>query len=291
MSIINTLRYISRSRRASAPRFFKEALVGVTGIYLLCHVVGLVDLWLHSSARSISVVRATPVNSEALYGITYDDSRCGPFNNTELPCQKLIYPYEGEISYAHEEQWMYLEGYDAAADINPYTRLESINNTSILVPGSAKNFKSQGFTFNTYGLRVECANLRDSCDRLSVPSIENLVPGATPVTNCSKAEYPRIPYYTSGELKESGLDTRNIESLVLGIIGDEMGGMLYVMHAQDLPIAHHISFLPVTVQPTFRRGGPPTQLLRSFNCGGPTSLLMEKLLLLALRTQMPWTYT
>ncbi|KAG8969101.1 hypothetical protein FRC05_001254 [Tulasnella sp. 425] len=227
MSIINTLRYISRSRRASAPRFFKEALVGVTGIYLLCHMVGLVDLWLHSSARSISVVRATSVNSEALYGITYDDSRCGPFNNTELPCQKLIYPYDGEISYAHEEQWMYLEGYDAAADINPYTRLEYINNTSILVPGSAKNFKSQGFTFHTYGLRVECANLRDSCDRLSVPAIENLVPGATPVTNCSKAGYPRIPYYTSGELKESGLDTRNIESLVLGIIGDEMGGMLH----------------------------------------------------------------
>ncbi|KAG8939737.1 hypothetical protein FRC04_005986 [Tulasnella sp. 424] len=225
MSILNTIRYTSRSRRASAPRFFKEAVVAVTGIYLLSHVVGLLDLWLHSRARSTSVARAVPIESDALYGIAYNEARCGPFNKTALPCQELIRTVGNESIWGYLSPWIYLESYDTISDVNPYKTLEYINGTAILVPGPAKNFKSQGFTFNTQGLRVECEPLRDQCDRLPMPLIEFFTPGATPVTNCSKAGYPRIPYYTSGVLKESGRDTRNIQSLVMGIIGDEMGGM------------------------------------------------------------------
>lgn len=229
MSILNTIRYTGRSRRASAPRFFKEAVVGVTGIYLLSHVVGLLDLWLHSRARSTSVARAVPVESDAQYGIAYNEARCGPFNKTALPCQELIRTVGKESIWGYLNPWIYLESYDTISDVNPYKTLEYINGTAILVPGPAKNFKSQGFTFSTQGLRVECEPLRDQCDRLPMPLIEFFTPGATPVTNCSKAGYPRIPYYTSGVLKESGRDTRNIKSLVMGIIGDEMGGMLYVI--------------------------------------------------------------
>ncbi|KIO18495.1 hypothetical protein M407DRAFT_31844 [Tulasnella calospora MUT 4182] len=161
MSLINTLRYTSRSRRAQAPRFFKEALVGTTGIYLLSHAVGLADLWLHSSARSTTVFRAVPIESDALYGFTYSDARCGPFNKTELPCQKQMSVMQGGIVWADNDPWMYHETYDTISDINPYKRSEYVNGTAILVPGSVKNFKSRGFTFNTQGLRVECSNLRD----------------------------------------------------------------------------------------------------------------------------------
>ncbi|KAG8943891.1 hypothetical protein FRC04_002432 [Tulasnella sp. 424] len=225
MSIINSLRYTSRSRRANAPRFFKEALIGVTGIYLLSHTVGMVDLWLHSSARSASVIRAVPVRSDAPYGFTYYEDRCGSFNKTELPCQELIVPWSGATWWAAGSPWVYYESYDTALDINPYKRVEYLNDTAILVPGPGKDFKSQGFAFNTQGVRVECENLRDRCDRMEVPVMEVMAPGASPVTNCSKAGYPRIPYYTSGDLHISGRDTRDIESLVLGFIGDEMGGM------------------------------------------------------------------
>lgn len=227
MSIINTLRYTGRSRRANAPRFFKEALIGVTGIYLLTHIVGLVDLWLHSSARSVSVVRSIPVKAEAQYGITYNEARCGPFNRTELPCQKLVEPVraQGILYWAWNEYFMSLHAHDTISGVDPYTRLEIVNGTTIIVPGPSKDFKSHGFTFNTYGLRVQCANLRDQCETLAAPVAQFLVPGGSPVTNCSKAGYPQIPYHTSGELKPSGFDTRNINALVLGIIGDEMGGM------------------------------------------------------------------
>ncbi|KAG8943890.1 hypothetical protein FRC04_002431 [Tulasnella sp. 424] len=227
MSIINTLRYTSRSRRANAPRFFTEALISVTGIYLLGHTVGMVDLWLHSSARSISVVRAIPIESQPSYGITYDENKCGSFNKTELPCQKLIGWWNGVPWWASDSQQYYAESYNTLWGLNPYKKVEYLNDTAIFVPGPGRNFRSKGFAFNTYGLRVECKTLRDQCDRLPAPLIELGVPGATPVTNCSKAGYPRIPYYTSGELLASGRDTRNIKSFVIGIIGDEMGGMIH----------------------------------------------------------------
>ncbi|KAG9049197.1 hypothetical protein FS837_010919 [Tulasnella sp. UAMH 9824] len=229
MSLINTLRYTSRSKRASTPRFFKEAFAGATGIYLLSHAVGLVDLWLHSGARSTTVFRDVQVESDALYGLAYSEARCGPFNKTELPCQRLIYAAQNGIVYANDDPWIYHETYDTISDINPYKKSEYVNGTAILVPGPAKDFQSHGFTINTQGLRVQCSNLRDQCDRLPMPLIQVAWPGphSGPVTNCSKAGYPCIPYHTSGELKVSGRDTRNIESLVLGVIGDELGGMLY----------------------------------------------------------------
>ncbi|KIO27243.1 hypothetical protein M407DRAFT_23551 [Tulasnella calospora MUT 4182] len=226
MSLIKTLRYTCRSRRAPAPRLFKEAFVGVAGIYILSHVVGVIDLWLHSRARSISVFRGVPVQSEAFYGLAYNETTCGPFDTTGLPCQNLISNRSDGAHWAYDEPWMYLEGVDTISGTNSDITLEYINDTAILVPGSNHNFKSQAFSINTQGLHVECTNLRDECDRPQSPFPVSLVPGSNPVTNCSKAGYPRFPYYTSGELEFSGWDTRNIESLVLGIIGEEMGGML-----------------------------------------------------------------
>lgn len=225
MSIINSLRYISRSKRAKAPRLFKEALASVTGIYLLTHVVGLVDLWLHSRARAVSVIRSIPFEAEALYGITYNEEKCGSFNKTELPCQKLIGPIEGVLWFAPETLTVSSGSWYTVLDVNPYFKLEQIDGTTILVPGLAKNYQSQGFSFNTHGLRVHCANLEDQCERLAAPLTQYLVQDESPVTNCSKAGYPRIPYYTTGELSPKGLDTRNIKTFVLGIVGEEMGGM------------------------------------------------------------------
>ncbi|KAG9020904.1 hypothetical protein FS837_007766, partial [Tulasnella sp. UAMH 9824] len=222
------LRYISRSKRAKAPRFFKEALTSVTGIYLLTHVIGLVDLWLHSRARAVSVIRSIPFEAEASYGITYNEDKCGPFNKTALPCQKLIGPIEGVLWFAPDTLTMSSGSWYTVLDVNPYFKLEQIDGTTILVPGLAKNYQSQGFNFNTHGLRVHCENLKDRCERLAAPLTQYLVQDESPVTNCSKAGYPRIPYYTTGELSPQGLDTRNIKTFVLGIVGDEMGGMMYV---------------------------------------------------------------
>ncbi|KAG9043138.1 hypothetical protein FS837_009965, partial [Tulasnella sp. UAMH 9824] len=226
ISILNTLRYALRSRRAKAPRLFKEAVVGVGGIYILTHAVGLIDLWLHIKSRSISVLRGVPVESEAFYGIAYNETSCGPFNMTGLPCQNLISNQRGGTYWAYDKPWMYLEGFDIISGVSPNLSLEQVGNTAILVPGPSKEFKSKGFSINTQGLHVECANLRDECDRLSSPLAATLTRSSIPVTNCSKAGYPDFPYYTSGELRYSGWDDRNIQSLVLGVIGDEMGGML-----------------------------------------------------------------
>ncbi|KIO24934.1 hypothetical protein M407DRAFT_25684 [Tulasnella calospora MUT 4182] len=226
MSILNSLRYLSRSRRGKAPWFFKEALVGVTGIYLLAHVVGLVDLWLHSSAKAVSVIRPIPFEPKARYGVTYSDDKCGPFNKAELPCQKLIGPWEGKLLFAPYSFQVISAGYNAILDVNPYFKLERINGTTILVPSSTINYQSQEFDFNTHGLRVQCASLGDRCERLAAPLPQFIVQGESPVTNCSEAGYPRIPYYTTGELSPSGLDARNIQTLVLGLIGEEMGGMI-----------------------------------------------------------------
>lgn len=228
MPIINSLRYASHSRRARAPRFFKEALISITGIYLLTHVVGLVDLWLHSTARAVSAIRSIPFEPEALYGITYSSDECGPFNKTELPCQKLITSYQGRMLLAFEYVRLYSASSFAIADANPYFKLESINGTAIIVPGQTRHYQSQGFNFKTHGLRVQCANLKDRCEKLVAPLTQFPVPGGSPVTNCSKAGYPNIPYHTMGDLSPSGFDTRDVKTLVLGIIGDEMGGMTYV---------------------------------------------------------------
>ncbi|KAG9041647.1 hypothetical protein FS837_011939, partial [Tulasnella sp. UAMH 9824] len=229
MSIINSLRYISRSKRGKAPRFFKEAVVSVAGIYVLTHAVGVIDLWLHSSARAVSVIRTIPVELESRYGIAYNEAKCGPFNKTELPCQKLITSsHDGEMAFSDAITTTALVGsaiWYTILDVNPYLKLESINQATILVPGPTKHYQSQAFDFNTHGLRVACENLRDQCEQLSTPVSGVLVSGGSPVTNCSKAGYPQIPYHTTGELSSWGFDSRNIETLVLGIIGDEVGGM------------------------------------------------------------------
>ncbi|KAG8918847.1 hypothetical protein FRC00_012018, partial [Tulasnella sp. 408] len=222
MSIINSLRYISRTKRGKAPRFFKEAVVSVTGIYLLTHAVGLVNLWLHSSAQAVSVIRPMSIDVDSRYGIQYNEAKCGPFNKTELPCQKLITPYLGNMTFSDAPNVTVFGGSETwytMLDINPYLRLEDINGAAILVPGPTKQYQSRGFDFNTHGLRVQCENLRDRCERLVTPVSEILLPGGSPVTNCSKAGYPQIPYHTTGELSSWGFDTRNVETLVLGIIG------------------------------------------------------------------------
>ncbi|KIO25545.1 hypothetical protein M407DRAFT_25143, partial [Tulasnella calospora MUT 4182] len=226
MSLISTLRYTCRSRRAPAPRLFKEAFVGVAGIYILSHVVGVIDLWLHIKARSTSVFRGVPVQSAAFYGLTYNGTTCGSLDTTGLPCKNHISTRSDGTHWAYDEPWIYLEAANTISGTNPDITLEYINDTAILVPGSNRNFKSQAFSINTQGLQVECTNLRDECDRPQSPFPVSIIPGSSPVTNCSKAGYPRFPYYTSGELEFSGWDTRNIKNLVLGIIGDEMGGML-----------------------------------------------------------------
>ncbi|KIO24949.1 hypothetical protein M407DRAFT_25698 [Tulasnella calospora MUT 4182] len=226
MSLINTLRYTCRPRRATAPRLFKEAFVGVTGTYILSHVVAVIDLWLHSRARSISVFRGVPAQSEAFYGLAYNETTCGPFDTTGLPCKNLISTRSDGTHWAYDESWMYLEGVDIISGTNSDVSLEYINDTAIIVPGPNRNFKSQEFSINTQGLHVECTNLRDECDRSQSPFPVSLVPGSRPVTNCcSQAGYPGFPYHTSGELEFSGYDGRDIRNLVLGIIGDEMGGM------------------------------------------------------------------
>ncbi|KAG9046229.1 hypothetical protein FS837_004827 [Tulasnella sp. UAMH 9824] len=226
MSLIDTLRYICRSRRSTAPRLFKEAFVGVASIYILSHIVGAVDLWLHSRARSISVFQGVPSQSEALYGLAYNETTCGTLEMTGVPCRRLISTRSNATYWADDEPWMYLERLDTISGTNPDVILQYVDNTTILVPGPAQNFKSQGFTINTYGLQVECTNLRDECDKLESPFPVVPGPGSNPVTNCSKAGYPRFPFYTSGELDHAGYDWRDIKCLVLGIIGSEMGGML-----------------------------------------------------------------
>ncbi|KIO30878.1 hypothetical protein M407DRAFT_20004 [Tulasnella calospora MUT 4182] len=235
MSIINSLRYVSRSRRGKVPWFFTEALIGVTGVYLLTHVIGLVDLWLHSSAKAVSVIRPIPFELEAQYGNTYSDEKCGPINKTELPCQKFIRPFQGRLLFGLYSIGEVSGSYNAILDINPYWKLERINETVILVPGPTVNYQSHEFNFNTHGLRVQCANLGDRCETLTAPLPQFLVQGTSSVTNCSKAGYPRIPYYTTGELSPSGLDTRNIQTLVLGFIGDEMGGMIFPISVDTQP--------------------------------------------------------
>lgn len=231
MSILDSLRYVSRSRRGKAPQFFKETLVSVTGIYLLTHAVGLLDLWLHSSARALSVTRSVPVEVDAPYGYTYNEAKCGPFEKTELPCPKMVGARWGRLEWAGDDTFMKLQVANSIAGVNPYTSLEFVNGTAIIVPGPSKKFASYGFTFSTYGVHVHCTNLRDQCDRLVTSVAQFLVPEGSPVINCSNAGYPQIPYYTSGELKPTGFDMRNIRSFVFGINGDEMGGMVYVTQA------------------------------------------------------------
>ncbi|KIO24954.1 hypothetical protein M407DRAFT_25703 [Tulasnella calospora MUT 4182] len=138
----------------------------------------------------------------------------------------LIGPYQGRMILGSDSFIGLSASWNAILDVNPYFTLERINETAILVPGPTRNYQNQDFDFNTHGLRVQCASLEDRCERLAAPLPQFLVQGRSPVTNCSKAGYPRIPYYTTGELSPSGLDSRNIKTLVLGLMDDEMGGMM-----------------------------------------------------------------
>ncbi|KAG8723459.1 hypothetical protein FRC09_003265 [Ceratobasidium sp. 395] len=79
VSLYDSLVYLARKSRARAPPYFVTAvLLGVT-VYLITHLVGLADLWLHATTSAAPLNLAISDNSAPLRtGIAFNESRCAP---------------------------------------------------------------------------------------------------------------------------------------------------------------------------------------------------------------------
>ncbi|KAG8684709.1 hypothetical protein FRC09_015218, partial [Ceratobasidium sp. 395] len=78
-SLYDSLVYLTRKSRARAPPYFVTAvLLGVT-VYLITHLVGLADLWLHATTSAALFNLTTSDNSAPLRtGVAFNESRCAP---------------------------------------------------------------------------------------------------------------------------------------------------------------------------------------------------------------------
>lgn len=194
-------------------------------VYFLSTAIGLTDMWLHIVSTSAVTIRPVEMqDTDALYGLAFDQDRCGPLDQSVYPCPKLVNdtgPFG--IQWGAGDLNLLSEAFGTLSNISPWVDILWITTNgqgfSAMIPGSIYD-RSKSFTMSTFAAKAKCMPLIDRCEK----------DGAGAVVNCTSGGYPRIPYYTN-----ASNGSQIIRSTVFGIIDGEMGGMRYVVLSPPKP--------------------------------------------------------
>ncbi|KAG8946169.1 hypothetical protein FRC04_012024 [Tulasnella sp. 424] len=257
MAIYETGRYAVHSKKRSRlPRLFKEAFALAIIIWVMSHAVGLADLYLHTTTRSIladiPVLDASPGSYQ--YAVAFNETLCTTWPSTENPC---LSHYDG---WALENPEVVEPGFLAMANrteskFNVIT-LADADDAAIVVPGAGVDLSSTSFTAQTFSARAHCRSLNHNCERSSV--------GQT--FNCTPAGYPGLPYYTPLSVNTSSSPT--VDNYIFGIVNGQQGGESFGM--QDLE-DHGRTPNPVTLGIQMRWNTHIDQTVQGFTVGNADS--------------------
>ncbi|KAG8912649.1 hypothetical protein FRC01_004969 [Tulasnella sp. 417] len=218
--------YAARSQaRSRLPRLFKQALTMSVSVWILARLVGLADLWLHTTSKSVSVTISTPANPYAPYTFS------AQFNQTICPAYEEMFnrsnssPDPYPCAWAFDRFLMRDESMNAAGFYTMANESSSVWSTisladaadlAILVPGPAIDTRNKSYTVSTFGIRANCASLNPSCDRNGTE--------ITMTTSCAKAGYPQLPYFNKTSQGEVFSETTQIDDGIFGIVDGELLG-------------------------------------------------------------------
>ncbi|KAG8796051.1 hypothetical protein FRC12_005841 [Ceratobasidium sp. 428] len=170
-----------RSRRPNAPSYFTTPVVMGVVVYLITHLIGLADLWLHATTTAVlyNVTSSTTGSELLLTSFKFNETYCDKFDFPPLDgvCMASL------DGWAQKYPWLVDVGQSVVSNssVDRMTiTLADANDTAITVPLSVN--KLAKFTATTFGMRARCDSLNNKCDHDS-----------TYMTNCTNIGITAIP--------------------------------------------------------------------------------------------------
>ncbi|KAG8897375.1 hypothetical protein FRB99_008200 [Tulasnella sp. 403] len=160
-AIKTSLLYLLRpsSRRARVPRLFKETLATAVVVIALSHIVGIADLWLHSTTKSLIVDQLTQMPNDPTedHAVAFNSTLCDQWNTSSWPCLNTKY------GWAVGNGPVVLHGWETALNLtNSALRVLTLSNSgdmAILLPtAAASGWMGSKLAYNssTFGARADC---------------------------------------------------------------------------------------------------------------------------------------
>ncbi|CAE6368080.1 unnamed protein product [Rhizoctonia solani] len=162
LSLSTAVRYLFRSSRASAPAYFWKAVVLGGIVYLASHLVGLSDLWLHTTTSAVRYFEITHPNINGSFA--FNEAMCGGYHSEACTS-------EGG-NWAKDYPELPVAGFEVISNFSlekNVVTLRDNDDLSIIVP--ARDFPHNLFTAKTFGVKADCTVLpvvsstsRSSCE-------------------------------------------------------------------------------------------------------------------------------
>lgn len=264
MALFKTLRYSRRKDRAQLPPIFVEATSIAVVIFILTHLIGLTDIWLHSTATSVIVETSIPVPNDLYdhyqWSVQLNGSDpntfglCSPWVESPWPCLNTPEGWADGANVDDDELEIAYTGWETAYNLTGFSKFTTVqlpsDNSTILLPLEAW---ANSFTIvdaTTYGAVATCKIITNDC-------ATNNAAGMT--TTCGPAGYPQLPivgdfptaanpHPTYESLSNSTYSLSNptftMPSRILGLVDGHLAGLGSGM--ADLPPESSLTDNPTT---------------------------------------------
>ncbi|KAG8973260.1 hypothetical protein FRC05_008974 [Tulasnella sp. 425] len=208
-AIGETCVYAARSRtRHQLPRLFKQALGMSAGVWIFARLVGLADLWLHTTSKSIPVLSPIPDAAHTyMFAAKFNETICPAWRaviqaDVGDPSIDDIYPCSSTFEdFVFFNDPMSDTGFKSMGN-ESYSAWKAITladeaDLAVLVPGPAINTSSTSYTISTFAIRANCISLNSLCTKDATNA----------TTNCTAAGYPQLPHFTTNSFGTLDIDS------------------------------------------------------------------------------------
>ncbi|KAG8906584.1 hypothetical protein FRB99_006539 [Tulasnella sp. 403] len=219
------------TRRARVPRLFTETLVTAVVVIALSHIVGIADLWLHSTTKSLIVNQLMQMASDPTenHAVAFNSTLCDQWNTSSWPCLNT------QDGWAVENSSVVFQGWETARNLSNAAlqvfTLSDWGDMAVLVPtAAAPEWMGSKLTYNssTFGARADCQILNwvDQTNRLGSMSFNPDWPVPVVMHN-SRAVTPSMnsSLTCNGTPEETGLVSNGVLGLVNGVVGGATDGV------------------------------------------------------------------
>ncbi|KAG8956057.1 hypothetical protein FRC00_005174, partial [Tulasnella sp. 408] len=200
LAIAEAFAYTARTwNRARLPKIFRHSMWLATVVWVLARLIGLADIWLHTTSVSerSNVTLPEPPSPMQPWGVSFNQSICADMISTSSdstsyspPGFNCLGPYEYFISNVI---WGHSIAFDVMTNSTnaPFHVGTVERDTAFVLPGpGVVDMGSESFIIPTFATRATCTSLNRVCAK---------DPNATSL-NCTAAGYPNFPYIKDGRV-------------------------------------------------------------------------------------------